>query len=56
MDDDDCGYALNVANLENKGSPVGSQEHSETISRVSDSVGVVMGVKDVRLSEAVLQC
>ena len=55
MDDDDCCDALNVANLENKGSPVGSQEHSETISRVSGSVGVVMGVKDVRLSEAVLQ-
>ena len=55
VDDDDCGYALNVANLENKGSPVGSQEHSETISRVSGSVGVVMGVKDVGLSEAVLQ-
>ena len=55
MDDDDCGYALNVANLENKGSSVGSQEHGETISHVPGPDGVVMGVKDVRLSEAVLQ-
>ena len=55
MDDDDCGDALNLANLENKGSPVGSQEHGETISHIPGSDGVVIGVKDVGLAQAVLQ-
>ena len=55
VDDDDCGDALNVANLENKGSPVGSQEHGETISHIPGSDGVVIGVKDVGLAQAVLQ-
>ena len=55
VDDDDCGDALNVANLENKGSAVGSQEHSETISHVPGPDGVVIGVKDVGLAQAVLQ-
>ena len=55
VDDDDCGDALNVANLENKGSPVGSQEHGETIAHIPGSDGVVIGVKDVGLAQAVLQ-
>ena len=55
VDDDDCGDALNVANLENKGSVVGSQEHGETISHVPGPDGVVLGVKDVGLAQAVLQ-
>ena len=55
VDDDDCCDALNVANLENKGSPVGSQEHGETISHIPGSDGVVIGVKDVGLAQAVLQ-
>ena len=55
VDDDDCGDALNVANLENKGSSVGSQEHGETISHVPGPDGVVIGVKDVSLAQAVLQ-
>ena len=55
MDDDDCGDALNLANPENKGSPVGSQEHGETISHVPGPDGVVIGVKDVGLAQAVLQ-
>lgn len=55
VDDDDCGDASNVANLENKGSPVGSQEHGETISHVPGPDGVVIGVKDVGLAQAVLQ-
>ena len=55
VDDDDCCDALNVANLENKGSPVGSQEHGETISHVPGPDGVVIGVKDVGLAQAVLQ-
>ena len=55
VDDDDRGDALNVANLENKGSSVGSQEHGETISHVPGPDGVVIGVKDVSLAQAVLQ-
>ena len=55
VDDDDCCDALNVANLENKGSPVGSQEHGETISHIPGPDGVVIGVKDVGLAQAVLQ-
>lgn len=55
VDDDDRGDALNVANLENKGSSVGSQEHGETISHVPGPDGVVIGVKDVSLAQTVLQ-
>ena len=55
VDDDDHGDALNVANLESKGSSVGSREHGETISHVPGPDGVVIGVKDVSLAQAVLQ-
>ena len=41
MDDDDRGDALNVANLENKGSSAGPQEHGETISHVPGPDGLV---------------